>query len=151
MRCIEHSFSDLLRRPKEVTDDTEEGDVLLRRRDEPDLWLCRADREAQRTDTFSAIGRALRKLASDNPAALADALADAFPWLEFLPANDRQLFTDEFSRFVTASTAIDNYEALSQLIREWRATAEIHSDPKLGRRLRRPIQAGGDVVAPPSV
>ena len=94
MRLIERPFSDLLRKPKEVTDDVEQNDVLLRRRDEPDLRLSRADREAQRVDMFSAIGRALRNLAVHSPAALADALADAFPWLEFLPLTDRRSFLD---------------------------------------------------------
>lgn len=149
MRVTERPFSDLLRRPKEVTDDVEDGDVLLRRRDEPDLRLTRADREAQRADTFTAIGRALRNLAMHNPAALNDALGDAFPWIEFLPTRDRSLFLDEFSRVVAAAAAVDNYESLSQLVREWRATAELHSDPKLARRLRRVLDASGDHVAQP--
>ena len=149
MRVIERPFSDLLRKPKEVTDDLEQGDVLLRRRDEPDLRLSRADREAQRVDTFSAIGRALRNLAVHNPAALADALGDAFPWVEFLPEDDRRLFLDEFSRVVMAAAALDDYEALGQLVREWRATAEVHADPKLARRLRRAVEAAGEPVAAP--
>ena len=148
---IERPFSDLLRRPKEVTDDVEEGDVVLRRRDEPDLWLTRADREAQRADTFAAIGRALRNLAVHSPVALGDALGDAFPWMEFLPAADRRLFLDEFSRVVTAAAAVDSYAPLDQLIREWRNTAEVHADPRLARRLRRAITADGDPVAAPVV
>lgn len=150
MRVTEHTFSDLLRHPKDVTDDVEDGDVLLRRRDEPDLRLTRADREAHRAEAFSALGRAMRNLAVHNPAALSDALADAFPWLEFLPAGDRRLFLDEFSRVVTAAAAVDNYEPLTQLVREWRATAEVHADPKLARRLRRPLEAGGERVALPA-
>jgi hypothetical protein len=149
VRVIEHPFSDLLRRPKDVTDDLDEGDVLLRRRDEPDLRLSRADREVHRAEAFSALGRAMRNLAVHNPRALSDALADAFPWLELIPARDRRLFLDEFSRVVTAAAAVDNYEPLSQLVREWRATAEIHADPKLARRLRAPVDAGGDQVAAP--
>lgn len=149
MRVVEHQFSDLLRRPKEVTDELEEGDVLLRRRDEPDLRLTRADREVQRADTFAAIGRALRNLAVHSPAALSDALADAFPWVEFLPAADRRRFIDEFSRVVSAAAAVDNFDALSQLLLEWRATAEIHADPKLARRLRRALDAAGDAIARP--
>ena len=145
MRLIERPFSDLLRKPKEVTDDLDEGDVLLRRRDEPDLRLSRADREAQRGDTFSAIGRALRDLAVHSPAAF----ADAFPWLEFLPAADRRLFLDEFSRVILAASAFDDYETLSQLVREWRATAEVHADPKRARRLRRGVTATGDPVFAP--
>lgn len=149
MRVVEHQFSDLLRRPKEVTDELEDGDVLLRRRDEPDLRLTRADREVQRADTFAAIGRALRNLAVHSPAALSDALADAFPWVEFLPDADRRQFIDEFSRVVSAAAAVHHFDALSQLLLEWRATAEIHADPKLARRLRRALDAAGDAIARP--
>ncbi|HZN13080.1 MAG TPA: DUF6247 family protein [Acidimicrobiales bacterium] len=149
MQLIERPFSDLLRKPKDVTDDVEQGDVLLRRRDEPDLRLSRADREAQRADTFSAIGRALRNLAVHSPAALSNALGDAFPWIEFLPAADRRLFLDDFSRVVVAAAALDDYEALSQLVREWRATAEVHADPRLARRLRRAVDAAGESVPAP--
>lgn len=151
MRVIERPFSDLLRHPKDVASDVEDGDVLLRRRDEPDLRLSRADREGDRAEAFAAVARALRNLAVHNPTVLADALGDAFPWLEFLPAADRRLFVDEFSRVVTAAAALDNYTPLSQLVREWRGTAEVHADPRLARRLRRTIAAQGERVAVPSI
>jgi hypothetical protein len=147
---IERSFSDLLRHPKDVTSEVEDGDVLLRRRDEPDLRLSRADREAERTEAFGAMARAFRNLAFHSPGALDDALRDAFAWLEFLPAADRRLFAGEFARVVTAAAELDNYGPLSQLVREWRATAEVHADPKLARRLRRPVEAGGDPVPAPA-
>lgn len=150
MRVTEHSFSDLLRRPKDVTDDLEAGDVLLRRRDEPDLRLSRADREAHRVEAFTAMGRALRNLAVRNPAALSEALTDALPWIEFLPSADRSMFLDEFTRVASAATTFDNYEPLTQLIHEWRATAEVHADPRLARRLRRPIEARGDRATLPA-
>ena len=51
---------------------------------------------------------------------------------------------------MTAAAAVDNYEPLSQLVREWRATTEVHADPKLARRLRRPLDANGDQVALPA-
>jgi hypothetical protein len=150
MRVIEHSFSDLLRRPKEVTSEVEEGDVLLRRRDEPDLRLTRADRDAERAAAFAALGRTLRNLAVHNPAALEGALRDAFAWLEFLPARDRREFVEEFSRAVAAAAELDSYLPLTQLVREWRATAEIHADPRLARRLRGPLEASGRGVDRPS-
>jgi hypothetical protein len=150
MRVIERPFSDLLRHPKAVTGDVEEGDVLLRRRDEPDLRLTRADREAERAVAFAAFGRTLRNLAMHNPKALDEALGDAFPWLEFLPPADRRAFIEEFSRVAVAAAALDSYGPLSQLIREWRATAEVHADPALARRLRRPIAAAGARVERPA-
>jgi uncharacterized protein DUF6247 len=150
MRLVERPFSDLLRHPNEVTGDLEQGDVLLRRRDEPDLRLTRADREAERGIALAAFGRALRNLAVHHRTALDEALADAFPWVEFLPAGDRRAFADEFSRVAIAAADLDSYGPLSQLIREWRATAEIHADPSLARRLRRAVRAGGEPVAIPS-
>lgn len=145
----ERPFSDLLRHPKDVACDVDEGDVVLRRRDEPDLWLSRADREADRSEAFAALGRALRKLAVHSPAALADSLVDAFPWIEFLPAADRRLFVDEFSRILTAAAELDNVTPLTQMLREWRATAEVYADPQLARRLRRKLEAAGEAVATP--
>ena len=149
MRQIEHAFSELLRRPKRVTGDVERGDVLLRRRGEPDLRLTRADRDAERAAAFVALGRTLRNLAMNDPKALESALGDALPWLEFLPANDRREFVEEFSRVVVAAAELDSYLPVSQLITEWRATAEIHADPSLSRRLRRPVKAQGERVQPP--
>jgi hypothetical protein len=149
MRVIEHPFSDLLRQPKKVTDDVEDGDVVLRRRDEPDLRLSRADREAQRADTFTALGRVLRNLAVHNAAALSDALGDAFPWVELLPPTDRREFIDEFSRVLMAVAEVDNYDPLSQLVHEWRSTAEIHADPKLARGLRRSLDVSGERIPAP--
>lgn len=150
MRVIERPFSDLLRHPKDVAHDVDDTDVVLRRRDEPDLRLSRADRETDRADAVAALARTLRNLAVHNQSALSSALADTFPWLEFLPAADRRLFVDEFSRVVIAAADLDNYTALTQLIREWRATAEVHSDPKLARRLRRPVEADGERVHEPA-
>lgn len=150
MRVIERPFSDLLRNPKDVTSDVETGDVLLRRRDAPDLRLTRADREAERAAALSALARALRNLAVHSPKALGSALSDAFPWLEFLPDTDRKIFMDEFGRVVVAASELDNYAPMIQLIVEWRATAEIHADPALARRLRRPLKGQGDRVGPPA-
>jgi hypothetical protein len=149
MRVVERQFSDLLRHPKDVARDVDSSDVLLRRRDEPDLRLSLAEREEDRSEAFGALARTFRNLASNNQRELTEALGDAFGWVEFLPARDRARFVDEFSRVVTAAAEIDNYEPLSQLIREWRATAEIFAVPALARRLRSPIDAdGGSVPAP---
>jgi Family of unknown function (DUF6247) len=139
----------LLRHPKDVTDDVADGDVVLRRRDEPDLWLSRADREMERSEAFAMLARALRNLAVQSPGAVADALPEVFPWTGFLPAADQHRFVDEFSRTVTAAAELENLSPLTQLLREWRATAEMHADPKLARRLRRPIQAAGSSVPAP--
>jgi len=70
--------------------------------------------------------------------------------LKFLPAADRRLFVEEFSRVVTAAAALDNVAPLIRLLREWQATAEVHANPKHGRRLRRSLEATGEAVPPPA-
>ena len=130
--------------------DVDEGDVLLRRRDEPDLRLSRADRDAERSLAFAALGRTLRNLAVHHPKALQDSLGEAFPWIEFLPLKDRRIFVEEFSRVIAAAAELDNYAPLGQFVREWRATAEVHADPRLARRLRRPVEAAGNPIGRPA-
>ncbi|NOX28816.1 MAG: hypothetical protein GXP35_02000 [Actinobacteria bacterium] len=93
----------------------------------------------------------LRKnLAVHSPAALDDAVDDAFGWLTFFPKRDRKLFVDELTRTLVGAAAVENYSPVAQLLREWKATAELHADPKLARRLRKPIEAVGNRIAAPA-
>ena len=139
MRVVERSFSDLLRHPNDVAADLDVSDVLLRRRDEPDLRLTLAEREAERSDVFRILALSFRNLAVHAPTVLDGAVLDAFAWSEFLPAKDRRAFLDDFSRTLTASVEMDTYELLAQVVREWKATAEIHAQPSLAKRLQRPV------------
>ena len=150
MRVIEHPFSELLREPKTVVRDLDDGDVLLRRRGAPALRLTLADRDDQRADAYAMVGRALRNMAERAPVALGEALLNEFPWTSFLPKADRIDFIDLFTRTVVAAAELDNFAPLAYLVDERRATAEIHADPKLARRLRRPIAPAGDLVARPA-
>lgn len=151
MRVIEHPFSDLLREPKSVVRDLDDSDVLLRRRGAPALRLSLVDRDDQRADAYALVGRALRNLAVHARPALAAALLDEFPWTAFLPKPDQAAFVEDFTRTVLAAAELDNFAPLTHLVDEWRATAEIHADPKLARRLRRPIAADGNAVLRPSI
>lgn len=147
---MERSFSDLLRHPNDVAADLDAGDVLLRRRDEPDLRLTRADRDADRTEVFRVLAGSFRNLAVYSPKVLDSAVLDAFAWSEFLPVKDRRAFLDEFSRTLSASAEIDTYGQLAQVVREWRATAEVYAEPSPARRLKRPVDTrAGEVVEAP--
>lgn len=150
MRVVEHPFSELLRQPKSVVKDLADGDVLLRRRGAPALRLTRVDRDDQRAGAYAMVGRALRNLAVHAPAALGEALLDEFPWTSFLPPSDRKAFIDEFTRTVVAAAELDAFGPLAQVVEEWRATAEIHADPKLARRLQGSIVTKGKAVSRPA-
>lgn len=151
MRVIERPFSDLLRKPKEVSRDVADHDVLLRRRGAPDLRLTRVDRDDERLAAVVVFGRALRNLAVHQPDAFREVLRQEFPWSEFLPAAERRVFLAELTTTLVGAAELDNFAPLGQLLREWKATAEIHADPRLARRLRRPVEAAGkSVPAPPA-
>ena len=53
-------------------------------------------------------------------------------------------------RPVGLETTIDNFAPVGQLLREWKATAEVHADPRVARRLRRRVEASGEAVPVPS-
>ena len=150
MRVIERPFSEFLRQPNDVVAELEEHDVVLRRRNAPPLRLSDATRDDARAEAFDTVARLLRNLLTHDPSGLADALDDVFPWASLLPAREQSAFVEELGRTLVAASAIDNFAPVAQLLREWRATAEIHADPQLARRLRRAITATGDRVAPPS-
>ncbi len=84
-----------------------------------------------------------------DPDALSAALQGAFAWVEFLPPQDRQLFAEELTQLLLASASVGIYSSVAQLIREWKTTAEIHTDPELTRRLQCPLEAAGDAVVIP--
>ena len=151
MGVVERQFSEFLRQPNEVVAELDDHDVVLRRRNAPALRLSQADRDEDRAEAFAVLVRLLRNLAVHSAPALADAVAEGFAWSRFLPSNDRREFVRELTQTLVASAELDNFAPVAQMLREWRATAEIHADPKLARRMRRGVAAAaGAAVAVPA-
>lgn len=91
----------------------------------------------------------MRNLVVHSPSSLDVTVDEVFPWASFLPRQDHKAFVDELTQTLVAVTTIDNFAPVGQLLREWKATAEVHADPRLARRLRRRIDADGDLVPVP--
>jgi len=149
MSVVERPFSEFLRQPKSVVAELVDHDVLLRRRNAPALRLSQADRDDDRSEAFETLSRLLRNLAVHSPAALDRAVDDVFAWVTFLPKADRKLFVEELTRTLVGAAAVENYSPVALLLREWSATAEVHADPALARRLRGPMEAAGEPVTAP--
>ncbi len=139
MRVVERQFSEFLRQPNDVVAELEQHDVLLRRRDAPALRLMRADREDARSEAVQGLARMLRNVALYSHSGLILALEAGFPWVAFLPHKDRATFAGELTEVLVAAAALENFERVAEVLQEWRATAEIHADPVLASRLRKPI------------
>lgn len=150
MQVIERPFSEFLRQPNSVVAELGDHDVLLRRRNAPALRLSDADRDDQRSEAFEALGRLLRNMLRHSPDGMEQAITDVFPWATFLPTGDRQTFADDLATTLAAVVSLNNYAPVGQLLREWKATAEIHADPEMVRRLSGPVSADGAAVPSPS-
>jgi hypothetical protein len=150
MRPIERPFSDFLRQPNDVIAELVDHDVVLRRRNAPALRLSEADRDEERDEAFDALARLLRNLLERSPSSLDATVDEVFPWASFLPRQDHKTFGDDMAQILVAASTINNYAPVGQLLREWKATAEVHADPRLARRLRRRIDADGDMVPVPA-
>ena len=68
-----------------------------------------------------------------------------------MPQCDRRLFAEEMSRLLAGAAETDDFTLVQQVLREWRATADIHADPVLARRLSGPLVANGARVPKPVV
>ena len=148
--ATEVQWSELQRDPRSVAALADHGDVRVRRRDGVPLLLVREDRAHAAADGALAAARALRNalvhLDADSAHA---ALAEEFPWADLLPADDRRRFAIDFARAVQASAELGQWDVLSQVLVEWRATAAINADPSLAAELSRPIDDDlGPIPAP---
>ena len=152
MSVVVRHFSEFLRKPKAVVIELDDHDVILRRRSAPSLRLGLADRDEDRSAAFAVLARLLRSVLSRSPAILDEAVRDEFGWVTFLPDSGRRLFVEELTSTLVGAEEIDCYSTVTQLLLEWKATAEIYADPELSRRLLEPIvEATGGKVLPPAV
>ncbi|MFG1915073.1 hypothetical protein [Micromonospora sp. NPDC048898] len=144
-------FSELLRQPVETAERLSRARaVRLRRRDAPDLVLMSADRAAAEGEVVDLTARLLASVVHRDPTLVREALPTVLPWVRFLPPDDVEQMASEFVATVEAAAAVGNTAAVSQLLTEWRHTAEIHADPDLHRVLAAPSSDDFGPVARPS-
>ena len=111
---------------------------------------CRADGDEAPHKVFGSAARMLCSLAASQPTALEAALSDAYPWVKFLPPDECEMFVLELAEQLLAVDSIDDFSPVDLLVGAWKATAEVHADPGLARRLAGPFEAthGGRVPRP---
>lgn len=132
-------FSELLRQPVETAERLSRARaVRLRRRDAADLVLMSADRAAAEGEVVDLTARLLASVVRREPALVREVLPTVLPWVRFLPPQDVEQMADEFVATAEAAAALGSTAALSQLLAEWRHSAEVHADPDLHRILAEP-------------
>lgn len=149
----EVNFSDLLQHPTETVAKLE-GRTALRvsRRGAEDLVLTTAARASQDHELVDVATRMFIAVMS-NPVArsmhLLETLPQIFPWVRFLPSEERATFTQELIDVIKACEDLDTPAPVLQVIAEWRHTAEVYADPELFAAVRRSVKTDLGVVAEP--
>lgn len=125
-------FSELLRQPGETTERLSRARaVRLKRRDAADLVLMSADRAEAEGEVVDLTARILARVLSAVPDLVCNLLPTVLPWVRFLPPVDVATMTRELVDTAESAAAIGNTAPLSQLLAEWRHTAEVYADPEL--------------------
>ena len=137
MSVAEHTFSFMLRNSGQVLDEVEHGDVLLERRDGPNVVLGTVRRDRAVRDGLDVAARALGAILRDPDlgARALVALEEALPWVGWLSAADQSEFANSFVRTAQACHATDGYEPLARLLHRWTVSAQIVHDPELAALL----------------
>lgn len=126
--------------------------VLHQRAGRPAWVLETASRARAATEATEFLSAALVALVHDD--AMIDrftgALADALPWVAFLPKKEQETFAIEAADTLRACVSIGRYTAFANLIEDWRDTAEIWSDPALADSLASDLAEPLDVPVDPA-
>ncbi|WP_394615398.1 hypothetical protein JNUCC0626_37405 [Lentzea sp. JNUCC 0626] len=134
----EINFSELSNKPAESVRKLQaspDQTLLVRRRgDEEDLVLTTATKAAEVREVVSfttSLFVALLQHSKGASGLIADVMPKVFPWMRFLPDDDRRLFAVEIVEVLEASNSLGTPAPVLQLITEWRHTAEVCADPRL--------------------
>ncbi|SFS44867.1 hypothetical protein [Saccharopolyspora flava] len=151
---VEAQFSELINRPKDTVAKLATGrELLLHRRDAEDLVLTTATRAEQDNQVVSATTRmfvAMMRHDKQARALMLDVVPQAFPWVRFLPTEDRREFLVELVETLRAVDDIENPAPVVDLLAQWRNTAEVHADPELHAALTAGATDEGPVPTPPA-
>ncbi|MGC8634987.1 MAG: hypothetical protein ACP5VP_10040 [Candidatus Limnocylindrales bacterium] len=144
------TWSSFQRDARRVADQAAESDILLERRDGPDLVIGTAERREELVESVGVLTRLLSAVISDT--AILRRLSDpsVLPWLAFLPQGDREKFAAEFVSTTAAAIDLGTLTPVSVLLHEWKNTALVHADPRLATAMRREHHGVGEIVPRPT-
>jgi hypothetical protein len=144
-------FSEFLHRPGAAADRLDVVRALrLRRRDAGDLALIRVEQLERDGVVVDLTARLLAGLVRSQPRqAVRGALAEALPWVTFLPEADVDQLLTELVAVAQGAASLSNLSPVAVLLAQWRHTAEVYADPVLLEILgREPEGDRGPAVVP---
>jgi hypothetical protein len=120
------TFTELLRHPRDVAAQTEQGAVRITRRDADDLILMRAGELEQQNDGIALASQIMRTVVRHG-GDMGAALEELYAWMGQLSADERKLCADDIESLVWSAAELGAYQRLIDRFRSWRATAESYA------------------------
>lgn len=136
----EVTLTELVQHPSRTTERLAGVRALrIRRRNADDLVLMSAGRAEQEGEVVDLTARLLAGVLREvgNVDAISRLLATVLPWTKFLPADAVDELAVEFMDTTQAAAELNNVAPISQLLTEWRHTAEVYADSELHEVLSR--------------
>jgi hypothetical protein len=116
------TFTDLLRKPKEVLAHIDEGQVRITRRDGDDLVILRGH-DLDVLESGVALSSRLIRAIGRNKGDVEAALSDLFAWTGEFNAGELSAYAAEIERLLYAASELGTFERLLRAQREWQETA----------------------------
>jgi len=142
--AAEINFSELSNKPAESVRKLQAAPnqtlLVHRRGDEEDLVLTTASRAREVREVVSfttALFVALLQHSKEVSGLIADVMPSVFPWMRFLPPEAKEQFAVDIVETLEAAKSLGTPVPVTQLITEWRHTAEVYADPRLVEILTR--------------
>lgn len=136
--AAEINFSELSNKPADSVRKLQAAPnqtLLVRRRGgEEDLVLTTASRAEEVREVVSfttSLFVVLLQHSKEVSALIADVMPAVFPWVRFLPPEEKEHFAVEIVETLEAAKSLGTPAPVIQLITEWRHTAEVWADPRL--------------------
>lgn len=117
------TFTELLRRPRDVVALTDEGPVHITRRDADDLILMRAD-DLEQQEKGIALASSLLRATLSSDGNLTTAFDSLYPWFALLSAVEQKNCIDDVSKHLWSAADLGTYGTLLSRVTGWRTTAE---------------------------
>jgi len=124
-------FSTLTRKQSRVLREVAVRDVMLERRDGPNLMLVDANRELNMRGAVGTIAQMVALLPGDAWSDYADQVAERIPWIRALPHDDRVQLVGEFVEQAQRCSELGDFAPLGGVLHQWRNTALIYENPEI--------------------
>jgi len=120
------TFTDLLRKPKDVLAHIDDGQVRITRRDGDDLVILRGHDLDVLSNGIALSSRLMRAIGRNRGDATA-AVTDLFAWTSELSASELNSYAEEMERLVYSASELGTFDQLLRAQLEWEETASAYA------------------------